>query len=491
MGPATLTAQSRTDRLDAYFTALEADRAFNGSVLLTDDDRVVYQRSFGYADFEHGTRNSDSTRLNIASISKPFTAIAVLQLRDAGLLSLDDAYGRHVPEFPNARVTVRQLLSHTSGLIDTERLLDSALSANPGKVFGNVDLIPVLSSYGVARAFPFAPGERWSYSNAGYQLLALLIARVSHQPFAEYMRRHVFAPAGMRDSYVQTTLAQAHDANRAITYLYGSHFAMDLERLDTLGYMKRFTVGLGALNGSTNVVSSVRDLRAFDHALYGEVLLSRASIDEAFTPVRLNDGRPNVAASGAYGLGWFVQLDSAHRKTVSHSGAAPGITTFLVRDLARRRTLIILQNIQNPGFRTDPVWRLLNGEDVRYRHSAAFAYAKDLIEKGPAIALAMLNSHRADSAHFVLDEEEMDRVALELGRTRTYQAQALETYRLNTVLFPASFRAHDNYAGALVRNGKTLDAIDVVRRFVARFPHDAAAAERLQGLLKESASDAR
>jgi hypothetical protein len=266
---------------------------------------------------------------------------------------------------------------------------------------------------------------------------------------------------------------------------------MDLERLDTLGYMKRLTVGLGALNGSTNVVSSVRDLRAFDHALYGDVLLSRASIDEAFTPVRLNDGRPNVAASGAYGLGWFVQLDSAHRKTVSHSGAAPGITTFLVRDLARRRTLIILQNIQNPGFRTDPVWRLLNGEDVRYRHSAAFAYAKDLIEKGTGIALALLNSHWADSAHFVLDEGEMDRVALELGRTRTYQAQALEAYRLNTVLFPASFRAHDNYAGALVRNGRTLDAIDVVRRFVARFPHDAAAAERLQGLLKESASDAR
>lgn len=241
---------------------------------------------------------------------------------------------------------------------------------------------------------------------------------------------------------------------RAVGYTYDNHFAMRLAMIDTVADMKKFTVGLGALVGSTNVISSARDLRAFDHALYSNVLLSPASLAEAFTPVRLNSGMVNVAVNGSYGLGWFIESDSVRGITVSHSGAAPGVTTFLTRNLDRKQTVIILMNIQNPGFRMAPVLRMLDGKEVPYRHSAAFAYARDLYEKGRDVATALLEEHRADTVRYELDEAEMDRVGLEFSRTSQYQAYSLEAYRLNTVFFPQSRRAFDNYASALARSDK-------------------------------------
>lgn len=443
-------AQTLAARLDAYFSGLSADRAFNGTVLITDGDRTVYDRSFGMADFARGTARSTSTTQNIASISKTMTAVAVLQLRDAGALSLDDPIAKYLPTFPEPRVTVRQLLSHTSGLVDGEALLDSATRASPAKMFSNADAYDILVHASEARAFSTAPGERWSYSNLGYQVLALLVERVTGASFAAYMRDHVFRPAGMTDSYVFQSGVPSPP--RAVGYTYDNHYAMRLALIDTVSDMKRFTVGAGALVGSTNVISSARDLRAFDHALYSEVLLSRATLAEAFTPVRLNNGKTNTAVAGSYGLGWFIESDSARGTTVSHSGAGPGVTTFLVRHLDRKQTVIILMNIQNPGFRMAPVLRMLAGESVPYRHSAAFAYARDVYEKGPDSAAALLEAHRADSAHYELDEGEMNRVGLEFSRVARYQAYSLEAYRLNTVFFPESKRARDAYASALARS---------------------------------------
>ena len=191
--------------LDSYFLALSQNQEFNGNILFAENGGIIYQKSFGYADFKKKIKNTDSTLINVASISKNFTAIAVLQLKEKGKLRLDDTFIKYFPEFPYPEITIKHLLSHTSGLPDNEALLDSIISKNPGKIITNVDIIPALILYKKAKELRFKTGEKkWGYSNIGYSLLALLIEKVSKQLFDVYLRKEIFIPAGMAHTYLQT-----------------------------------------------------------------------------------------------------------------------------------------------------------------------------------------------------------------------------------------------------------------------------------------------
>jgi CubicO group peptidase (beta-lactamase class C family) len=451
-------AQIDTRQLDAYITALHNDKEFNGTILVGQQGKIVYKKAFGYADYSNQIENSDSSLFNLASISKTLTAIAVLQLKDKGKLRLDDSYSKYFKDFPYPKITVKHLLSHTSGIPDTEPLFDSLISKNTDRIFSNSDIIPALILYSKSKPLRFETGERWGYSNAGYGLLALLIEKLSKQPFAVYMKRNVFAPAGMKHTYVQTSLSQKRDKNRVNNYSYANHFTMKLELVDTLAYLRGLTYNLTGITGSTNVISNVQDLWEYDKALHEGKLIKLPSLEEAFTPVKLNNGKDNVAVEGSYGLGWFIKTDSAGNKLVFHSGAGPGILTFFVRNLTKNQTLIILQNIQNSMFDINPIAGLIINKPARYKKSAGFAYARDLFEKGSDYAMVRLIVNKNDTMHYGLTEKDMSRAGLEFGRNRSYQLYSLEAYRINTLLFPDSWKVFDDYAGALSRNGKMEEA---------------------------------
>jgi CubicO group peptidase (beta-lactamase class C family) len=477
----TAGAQTIIPQLDQYLAALHMNNELNGSILVAENGEVLYKKSFGYADFAGKIENTDTTLLNIASVSKTFTAIAVLQLKEKNKLRLDDTFIKYFPGFPYPGITIRQLLSHTSGLPDSEPILDSIIAKNPGKLFHNTDIIPALTIYKNSKQLPFDPGQGWRYSNAGYALLALLIEKVSKQSFADYMKKNVFIPAGMMHTYVQTSLSEKNDKNRAATYMYSNHFEMKLQQMDTLSHMKEWTYNLAGLTGSTNVISCTRDLLQYDKALYSSKLVKPATMEEAFTPVRVN-GKENIAVQGlSYGLGWFVEKDSIRGKTVSHSGAAPGIVTYFIRNLSRKQTVIILMNVQASAFNISAVLDILDNKLVVYKKSAAFAYARDIYEKGPDNAFAGLLKNRGDTSQYVLTEKDMSRVGLEFGRTRCCQNYALEAYKINTLLFPQSWKVYDDYAAALARNGKKEEAEIMFRKSLSLNPENRNAI----GFLKE------
>jgi CubicO group peptidase (beta-lactamase class C family) len=458
--------------LDNYFLALNQNQEFNGSVLFAEKGQIIYQKSFGYSDFKKEIINTDSTLINIASISKTFTAIAILQLKERGNLSLDDAYIKYFPEFPYPEITIKQLLSHTSGLPDNEALLDSIITKNPGKIFTNNDIIPALILYKKTKELRFKPGEKWGYSNIGYSLLALLVEKVSNQPFDVYMKSEIFIPAGMSHSYIQTSLSQKADKNRCNNYMYNNHYEMKLLQMDSLPDWKEFTYNLTGLTGSTNVISSINDLWAYDNALYAGKLLKPIDWQEAFTPVKLNNGEVNKAINGSYGLGWFIETDFTGGKTVSHSGAAPGVTTFFIRNLINKRTLIILQNIQNPSFDISSILAIQKGKSVAYKKSIAFAYANDLYEKGPEYALGRLHERQSDTIHYALTEKEMARVGLEFSRSKNYQQYCLEAYKLNIEFFSNSWKAYDDYANALLKNNQKENAIKMYKKSIEINPNN-------------------
>jgi tetratricopeptide (TPR) repeat protein len=276
----------------------------------------------------------------------------------------------------------------------------------------------------------------------------------------------------MTNTYVQTSLGQVKDNNRTTNYQYNNHFEMKLMQMDTVPGWKEWTYNLTGLTGSTNVISNIIDLASYDQALYTGTLINASSLEEAFTPTKLNNGQNNKAANGSsYGLGWFIKDDSITGKTVSHSGAAPGVSTLLVRNLSKKQTVIILHNIQGTPEADNTILDILNDKPVQYKVSLAFAYARNLYLKGIDYSASFFSAHRMDTLHYYLREQEMDRAGLEFSR-KSFQVQALETYKLNTLLFPESWRTFNSYGNALLKNGKKEEALLMLEQSIALNPND-------------------
>jgi len=481
----SLHAQDNSQTLFTYLSSAAADSSMNGSLLFASKGQVSFKESFGYANFENKTPNTDSTLFPLASISKTFTSVAVLQLKEKGKLKLDDQFTEYFPDFPFKGITIRQLLSHTSGLPDMEPVLDSLVNKMPHKIFTNADVLPALKLYAASHSLLFQPGESWRYSNLGFQLLAILVEKLSNQSFASYVKKNIFQPAGMTYSYVQTNLSQTQESNRTVNYQYNNHFEMKLQKMDSLKDWREWTYNLTGLYGSSNVISNNKDLLKYDQALYNGTLLQQLSLDEAFTPVQLNNGENNKAVAGtSCGLGWFIFTDTSRGKIVWHSGSSPGVTTLFVRNISQKQTFIILQNVTCPQTIYSATLDIINGKALTYKKSIAFSYGQDLYQNGANYALARLITLQADSLHYTLAESEMDRIGLEFSRTK-FQDYALEAYKLNTLLFPNSWKTYANYASALsAKKENRQAAILMFQKSLSLNPSNADTKKRLENLLK-------
>lgn len=481
----SLYAQKEPEVLNLYLTAAAEDNSINGNFLVASNGEIAFKKSFGYSNFETKTLNKDSTLFPLASISKTITSVAVLQLKEKGKLKLDDPVIKYLPDFPFATITIRQLLSHTSGLPDMEIVLDSLVNKHPDKIFTNADVLPAIKLFAGSHSLLFKPGENWRYSNLGFQLLAVLVEKISKQPFHQYAKKNIFQPAGMSGSYVQTTLSQTQENYRTVNYQYNNHFEMRLQKMDTLKDWKEWTYNLTGLYGSNNVVSIMIDLLKYDQALYNGTLLTQNSLDEAFTPVKLNNGENNKAVNGASsGLGWFIFTDTSNGKMVWHSGSNPGVTTLFVRNITKNQTYIVLQNVTGQQSVYSGILDIIKGKSLTYKKSIAFLYGQDLYLKGPNYALAHLKVRMDDSLNYSLAEFEMDRIGLEFSRTK-YQDYSLEAYKLNTLLFPYSWRAYANYAIALSTKTENKEAaILMFQKSLSLNPENADAKKRLANLLK-------
>lgn len=432
-----------------YLDQAARDHQFNGNILLAQDGKIVYKRSYGYRDISNQVPLDDSSRFALASISKTFTGVAVLQLMEKGKVKLDDTYSRYFPAFPYKAITIRQLLSHTSGLPDD--IFDSLVAHNPDSIFTNADDLPAVEAYAKTRSLLFTPGERWSYSSFGYQLLADLVARLSHEPFPVYLKKHVFIPAGMQSTYVQTSLAQAKGPHRTIDYIYNNHYEMKLQLGDTLAEKREWAYNLSGGVGAGNVVSTTGDLLRYDQALYTGVLLKPAALQLAYTPVKTNNGKDNQAANGtSYGLGWFRFQDTTSGWIVMHSGSAPGVVTLLARNISRHQTFIVLANVAYDLSMYRDILAIIDGKQIEYRKSLGFLFARDLYRQGIDYAVAHLDLLKGDTAQYTLREDQFERAALEFSRDYWHgQNFALQTYQLMTLLYPKDAHIYRLYADLL------------------------------------------
>ena len=193
------------EEISAYLEAWQATERFMGAVLVAKGGTVVFEEDYGLADLETGRPNTPHTTFRLGSLSKPLTATAVLQLQEAGHLTLDDAVGAHLPEYPNGRIiTLRHLLTHTSGIPDYARFPDYPSYMNsPTTLSGLIDRFKNLP-------LMFPPGTQFGYSNSNYVLLTAIVEQVSGQDYGTYLQEHVFAPSLMDSSgYGEASLSPA------------------------------------------------------------------------------------------------------------------------------------------------------------------------------------------------------------------------------------------------------------------------------------------
>jgi CubicO group peptidase (beta-lactamase class C family) len=335
-------SQKLADDLNSLFKDVASDTNlhFNGIIIVAEHGKVIYQNSIGYSDISLKIPNSDSTRFHLASLSKIFTAVAILQLVEKGKLKLNDSLVAYLPEFPYPAITINQLLSHTSGLPDFNEIFppdnDQALT--------NADVVPRLRKYGHLLS---VPGQSWSYSSSGYALLALLVEKISGLPFANYIEQNICIPAGMQHTYVQTPYTVRPDYLRAIPYVNPGQGSTSLRAEDSL--KTDIKNPWQTLVGPGNVVSSGEDLLRFDQALNEGKILQHHTQEQMYTPVKLADGSFAQLSHAPIlaGLGWGIDIDQSSGKIVSHNGGSLGMSTIFLRNLRNDQTIIVLENTDN------------------------------------------------------------------------------------------------------------------------------------------------
>ena len=307
-----------TAKIDEYMNAAVKVEGFNGAILIARDGKPIINKGYGMANIEHAVPNTPQTVFRLGSITKQFTAMAIVMLQEQGKLNVNDPICKHLPECPAAwqPITIKNLLTHTGGIAN--------YTGFPN--FGKTSSLPVTNSEMFAllkdKPLDFAVGEKYAYSNSGYFLLGTIIERASGKTYADFLQEKIFTPLGMRQS--------GYDSPVRIIKNRASGYAKQGGEFVNAAYMDMsIPYAAGALYSTTE------DLLAWDQALYTEKLVSRKSLDETFTPFKNN-----------YGYGWSIGK-KFDRNQISHGGNIYGFATDLIRFPDDKITVVVLSNVQS------------------------------------------------------------------------------------------------------------------------------------------------
>ncbi len=315
---------------------------FNGTWLYAENGEIVSKGACGFRDAEDTLPVREDTIFEMASVTKMFTATAVMLLVREGKLSLDDEYVKYFPDYPYPGVTVRHLLTHTSGMpedFDTEDWVAPILEKER-RIPACGEIIRFIRESG--EPLDCAPGERFEYTDVGYCLLANLVEKLSGVRFEDFLKKYIFEPAGMKDSAVYHTRRDGRPSDRFARNMVledGKYVPSDVSERTA-----PYVVGSDGLNGCDYLYTTIFDMLAWDRALREEKVLTREEQAVMYTPVKLNGGGEYADEDGeGYGFGWGIAGDEKLGLIVSHSGGMPGLGTWFEHFVDTDRVLIFFR----------------------------------------------------------------------------------------------------------------------------------------------------
>ncbi len=320
-----LLRDAKPQRVDRLFRSFINAESPGAAVIILQKGKVLYRAAYGLADLDRASPLTPEHIFHIGSVGKQFTALAIMMLVEEGKLGYEDPLQRYLPELPawSKKVTIRHLLHHTSGLPDYDDDLGERLF-NQSERPDNLDLLAVLSTM---RKLPANPGELFEYSNPGYDLLGLIIERVSRQRFSDFVQSSFFGPLDMTHSFSQPNPKRMKDPLIAHSYIEtnGVIEAYDSDPMDDLV-------------GSGSIYSTLDDMARYEQALFSNKLVKTSTLAQAFTSGELNNGETT-----GYGFAWEIERWN-RRSYVAHSGAWLGFTSDFVHFLKEELSVIVLLN---------------------------------------------------------------------------------------------------------------------------------------------------
>jgi CubicO group peptidase (beta-lactamase class C family) len=325
--------------IDSLYRLKSALNGFSGSVMVAVKGKPVYTANFGYSDYSTRTPVSDTSSFQLASVSKTFTATAVLYLAQQGKLSLDDTIQKFFPGMPYKGVTVKQLLCHRSGLPNylyfcTGSLIDRT------KYLSNQNVIDLM-----VKTRPAAnnrPNKVFEYSNTNYVLLASIVEVVTGMRFQEFMQTTFFEPLGMDHTFVYDF---TDHTNHSIAISYNAK------------WQPQFDDCFDGVVGDKGVYSTTADMLKWDQAFYNYTFLNQEMVEEAYAPRSFENG-----GFKSYGYGWRMTKQQDGNYLIYHNGWWHGNNTVFCRNVNENATIIVLSNHFNKGvYYVQPVWDLVHG----------------------------------------------------------------------------------------------------------------------------------
>jgi len=421
------TRDPRGNIIDSLMQYSHENGVFNGTILVAEEGKIIYQEAMGLANKDSQERLTIESQFYLASVSKQFTTMAVMILKEQGKLSYDDNltdFFRDFAKFAD-EVNIRHLMTHTSGIPDHYRLG----AYKPG--LNNDDVYKLLSK---VDSLDFEPGSTFLYSNGGYVLLSMIVENVSGQPYHVFMHENIFQPLELN----QTLIYNQSDPEvpQRVT---GYH------ALGAVDDYEIYTLGAGGM------YSNIIDLHKWDQSLYANELISEHTKEEAFEPFTLSNGELSN-----YGFGWGLnRTDSTN--VVSHTGGLNGFRTYLGRNIADQQTIIMLTNMGDAFERSpivDAINDILNGQDFEL---PKIPIALVLGQTPYKTAQELINTYQSlkeeNLEKYDFGEGQLNYLGYYLMNEREDLETAIGIFKLNIELYPEAFNVYNSMGEAYMKNG--------------------------------------
>ena len=461
--PLATQPSAKAAKIDEVMTVANKYRLFNGSVLVAEHGKVIYKKGLGWANMEWEIPNTTETKFRLASVTKQFTAMAVLQLVAQGKIKLDGKISDYLPDYrkdTGEKVTIHQLLNHTSGIPSYTGLpgFFQDVSRNPFKV---EEFVKKYAS----KDLEFEPGSKFSYNNSGYFLLGAIIEKVTGKPYEQVLKENIFEPLGMKNTGYDhfDTLIQ----KRATGY----------QKAADDRYINAPYLDMSIPYAAGSLYSTVEDLYLWDQALYGDSLLSAELKEVMFKPNLEN-----------YAYGWTIRKASFDEKipVITHNGGINGFSTTIVRFPADKNLIVLLDNTSTGGnidrLSTEITKILYDRPYDMPKMSIVGPLAKVITEKGITAGIAEYRDLKAkQSATYDFSEPELNRLGYQFLQ-RGKRDEAIEIFKLNVEAYPEGFNTYDSLGEAYMVAGKKELAIANYKKSLELNPKNNSAVEALKTL---------
>ncbi len=464
-------AQDKAGKIDGLMKLYSDYGQFNGSVLVAENGKVIYQKGFGLAEMEWNIPNKPDTKFRLGSITKQFTSMLILQLVEEGKLSLEGTLSDAIPYYradTGKKVTIHHLLTHTSGIPSYTNLPDFAadISRNPYPVEEFVKKF-------CSGDLEFEPGAKFSYNNSGYFLLGAVIEKVTGKPYEKVLEERIFKPLGMKNS--------GYDHHATIMPGRAAGYERSLE-----GYTNAPYLDMSLPYAAGSLYSTVEDLYIWDQALYTNQVLPAKMKELLFKPQFQTPG-------GAYGYGWFTgkkKLPQSKREVsfVGHGGGINGFNTLIERYTDDKHLIVLLNNTGGTslGEMSTSIGRILYGEPYDPpKKSIARTLYETMRQKDLEAAISQYRElKKASPQGFNFQPTELNQLGYALLQAERID-DALKVFQLNIEAYPEYANGYDSLAEAYAAKGEKSLAIKNYAKSLELDPNNINAVEKLSRLIKE------